>query len=240
VNKYFYPIFCLLLLSCGGEKHTSNVEMSTESIPNEIPPKEVITEVILTNDELANEAEKSAPWKNEPIVEFSSDEEIKDFLVLIDQIKDDFNMNINKKKNKITNFNFDKDFLGEINGLANYKLEVDYDDGQVGDEIVTDTTDSYFYSGVFTFNGFQNIRYSIHGTLKYKRSAYYDMGFHSSEDILDGGISFKNDLGVHTISIHLVEVIDEKSFDDGKSHLNTYNGSINGKEISGPLPNSGF
>ena len=211
MKKYLYLILCLLLLSCGGKTRSAN---------------EAIPDVVLTNEELAFEAEKTAPWKNEAIVEFASDEEIKEFLVLIDQIRVNFDKTIKHKKNKIVTLNYEKDYAGEISGETNYKLEISIDD---------EFDDAYDdqYKGAFDFIGFQNIAYSIHGSLKYERNSTSTAEYYYSVDTIDGGVSYKNELGVHIISIHLVKKTDDPSIDDLS---NTYAGTLNGKEIFGPLP----
>lgn len=211
MKKYLYLILCIFLLSCGGKTRSTN-----EAIPN----------VVVTNEELAFEAEKTAPWKNEPIVEFASDEEIKEFLVLIDQIRNDFGKTIRTKMYKIETFKYEKEYVGEISGEANFKLEI------TNDDIFDDAYDDQ-YKGAFDFHGFQNIAYAIHGTLKYEKNSIFGPGYSYSVDTIDGGVSYKNELGVHIISIHLVKKEDDPSIDD---HSNTYTGSLNGKEIFGQLP----
>lgn len=213
MKKYFsYFLLFFLLFSCGGEN-------------------------VISNDELAKNAEKTAPWKNEPIVEINTDEDLKKALLFVDQLRDEFDKQIYNKKNKTETHNYEKNLTGEVNGNATYNLKSTYDDGQVSDEYYsTDTTDYIVSHGSFIFDGYENMAYSVHGKLKFKRSQWVGFGFGGYKETLDGGISYKDDLGVHVISIHLKKEVSSDYFSVEGANINAFNVVINGIEMSGTLP----
>jgi hypothetical protein len=200
------------LLSCGGEKGISN-------------------------EELANNAEKTAPWKDEPIVETNTEEDIKKALLFIDQLRDDFDKQIYSKKTKTETRNFEKILVGEISGTATYSLKSTYDDGQESDEYISsDSTSSSVSNGSIIFDGYQNMGFSVHGKLKFKQSDWVGFGYGGYKETLDGGISYKDDLGVHVISIHLKKEVSSDDFSVENANINAFNSVINGIEVSGTLP----
>ncbi len=212
MNKYFCIIFCLILFSCGKNNDPSN-------------------EVLLV------EAVKTAPWNEEEIIDISSDEDRKSAVIFIDTLLSDlekphkfFRSIIEETEEDDFNLTYTPSISGFVNWYGHTSTTT-FTDKDGGSGPVGDAGESTYTNSTYEFKGFQDINYSVHGTLIVKMNLNIDEQ-NSSEKIIvvDGGVSYKNTEGVRNMYFHI-----KFTYESGISNKSTFSASVNGVEIDGDL-----
>ena len=213
MNKYFYLIFCLILFSCGKNNDPSNEELLVEAV-------------------------KTAPWNEEEIIAISSDEDRKSAVIFIDTLLSDLEKPHKFFKSHLeeTESNdFSLTYTPTIGGFVNWyghtsTTKFTVDDG-TDDIRIGNGGESTYTNSTYEFKGFQDINYSVHGTLIVKMNLNIDEQ-NSTEKIIvvDGGVSYKDTEGVRNMYFHI-----KFTYESGIINKSTFSASVNGVEIEGDL-----
>lgn len=196
----FFLIYLTLLTSCGGGGGGS----STQSI--------------------ANEAAKTAPWSDEPIVESISIEEKKEILNEIDSIFEYINYYAfdNQKKGDTKNINFE--YEGTYGGKVIFKTTSTVDSNEGDDPFKARENGSY------DFQGFEDSDISLHGkatySLNYSQSGEFGE-YTTVTATTDAGLSCLYNSIHYKVNMHWVTTY---TYEDGFSNKEIV-GTLNGDKV---------
>jgi hypothetical protein len=216
MKNYLCVIVCLILFSCG---------------KNEGP----------SNEELLEEATKTAQWNSEATVELVTNEDRKSVVIFIDTLMLDM-----KTPNKFTkyeesvetdefNFIYNSKMGGYLilNGQTTTTTRIDLEDTfdfsareSSGKTTITDSN--------YSFSNFHNSNYFVHGTLISKTEIkIVEYSTLQEKVIINGGLSYKNGAGVHNIAFRIERQDIYKP--NETSSTTSFSAIVNGVEFKGDL-----